>query len=79
MQYIPKFDSARIAERNRKLQEEREAWREEERKRLLIEAAAPDLLEACRRWARWAEQHGAAEVQGIVCDTFSAIAKAEGK
>ena len=42
-------------------------------------SAAPDLLEACRRWARWAEQHGAAEVQGIVCDTFSAIAKAEGK
>jgi hypothetical protein len=41
-------------------------------------AAAPDLLAALTRWAKWASEHGRADTQGIACDTFAAIAKATG-
>jgi hypothetical protein len=41
-------------------------------------AAAPDLLAALTRWAKWASAHGRADTQGIACDTFAAIAKATG-
>ena len=36
-------------------------------------ASAPDLLAALERVARYFEQHGTAETQGIACDTFAAI------
>jgi hypothetical protein len=41
-------------------------------------AAAPDMLAALTRWAKWASKHGRADTQGIACDTFAAIAKATG-
>ena len=36
-------------------------------------AAAPALLAALERVARYFEQHGTAETQGIACDTFAAL------
>ncbi len=40
-------------------------------------AAAPDLLAACKRVSVWLKQHGTPEIQGIACDVFNAIDKAE--
>lgn len=43
-------------------------------------AAAPELLGACLRLNRWAEQHPeSATIQGIVSDARAAIAKATGR
>ena len=45
------------------------------------ETGAAELLAACRRWERWGMQQrgaAAADVQGVLSDTFAAIAKAEG-
>lgn len=41
-------------------------------------AAAPDLLAACKRMSEWLKQHRLPEIQGIACDIFQAIDKAEG-
>lgn len=38
-----------------------------------------DLLAAAKRFAKWAEQNRAPELQGVIDDTFQAIAKAEGR
>jgi hypothetical protein len=40
--------------------------------------AAPAMLAALERWARWCEQTSNPDVQGIACDTFAAIALAKG-
>jgi hypothetical protein len=42
-------------------------------------AAAPELLDACKRMASFLQQHSFPEIQGIACDVFQAIAKAERK
>lgn len=42
-------------------------------------AAAPDLLATLQRWATYCEANSLPDVQGIACDTFQAIAKAEGR
>jgi hypothetical protein len=42
-------------------------------------AAAPELLEALRRFANAMEQRSYPELQGVASDAFAAIAKAEGR
>lgn len=39
-------------------------------------AAAPELLDVVKRFAKYCEQHRVPELQGIACDAFAAIAKA---
>jgi len=41
-------------------------------------AAAPDMLAALKRFARAMEQGNYPEMQGVACDAFEAIRKAEG-
>jgi hypothetical protein len=41
-------------------------------------AAAPELLEALERFAKWYGQNSMPELQGVACDAFQAIAKAKG-
>jgi hypothetical protein len=41
-------------------------------------AAAPELLAALERFAKWYGQNSMPELQGVACDAFQAIAKAKG-
>ena len=46
--------------------------------RAALIAAAPDMLAALKRVAKWGEKNGTAEIQGMLSDVFQAISKAEG-
>lgn len=59
--------------------EARASTRERALARAALFAAAPELLAALKRWAKWCEQNSLPDVQGIACDTFAAIAKAQGE